>query len=104
MDNRFVGLLILMALFSIASVCSAQSDEKGQAWLPPSWVWGSGYTPYDYAGGAYMNGYDPFFYGRTYNPYGNVFSYYSYQGKTYNPYSYYYWYPYSYYNYNWRYS
>ncbi len=113
MDRRIVGLLLLLSLLPVASVCQAQSDDTEQAWHPPSWVWGSGYTPYDYPGGAYTNGFDPFFYyglsGKTYNPYGDIFTYYGYQGKTYHPYRYNYWYPqsywypYSYYNYYWRY-
>ena len=99
-DTRIVGLVLLLSLLPIASVCSAQSNDNEQAWLPPSWVMGSGYAPYDYLGGAMAYGYDPFFYngltGHTYNPYGDIFSYYGYQGKTYNPYPYYYGYPQSY--------
>ncbi|MDD4162995.1 MAG: hypothetical protein PHW87_11020 [Methanothrix sp.] len=97
MNKKFVALLLLPAMLLVAPICLAQPDhDKEQVWLPPGWVFGSGYTPYDYPGSVWGWGYDPF-------------SYYSYQGKTYKPYrySYYYypssiWYP-SYYQYNYDY-
>ena len=97
MDKKFVALLLLLAMLLVAPICLAQWDhDREQVWLPPSWVFGSGYTPYDYPGSVGGWGYDSF-------------SYYSHQGKTYNPYrdsNYYYpgstWYP-SYYRYNYNY-
>jgi len=99
MSMKFVALLLLPALLLVAPVCLAQSDQdKEQVWRPPSWVFGSGYSPYDYPGSVW--GWE-----------GDVFSYYNYQGKTYHPYRYYYpsgvWYPYyyryGYYPYTYRY-
>ncbi len=92
MNKKFVALLLLLAMLPTAPICLAQEDHTQNQWRPPSWVFGSGYTPYDYPTWGYW--YDPF-------------SYYSYQGKTYHPnyYSYYYNYPYNYrwypYNYWW---
>jgi len=88
MNKKFVALLLLPAMLLVASICLAQSDHgHEQVWLPSSWVFGSGYSPYDYPGSVIGWGYDPF-------------SYYSYQGKTYNPYRYSY--PYTYYGgYHW---
>lgn len=94
MNKKFVALMLLPAMLLVAPICLAQSHhDREQVWLPPSWVFGSGYTHYDYPGSVGGWGYDPF-------------SYYSHQGKTYNPYrysNYYYpgstWYP-SYYRYN----
>jgi hypothetical protein len=89
MSMKFAALLLLPALLLVAPVCLAQSDQvKEQVWRPPSWVFGSGYSPYDYPGSVW--GWE-----------GDVFSYYNYQGKTYQPYRYYYypggvWYPYYY--------
>ncbi len=60
------------------------SGDHNNNWLPPSWAFGSGYTPADY--------YYPGMWGYGYSP----FAYYSYQGKTYNPYSNYYSYQYPY--------
>lgn len=88
MNKKFKALLPLLAMVLVAPICMAQSgDENEDRWLPPSWVFGSGYTPYDYPGSFWDRGYDPF-------------SYYNYQGKTYHPYrySYNYWYPYNYYS------
>jgi hypothetical protein len=113
MDKRIVALMLLLSLLPVASVCSAQLNNVGQVWVPPSWVWGNGYTPYYYPGGAFAYGFNPFIYygqtGKTFNPYGDIFAYYNYQGKTYNPYPNYYrypgtyLYPYGYYSYYWRY-
>ncbi len=99
MNKKFVALLLLLAMLLLAPSCLAQMDHdqgSNNIWLTPSWVFGSGYTPYDYyPSGLWGYGYDPF-------------SYYSYQGKTYNPYRYYYsyqypyrysyWYPFNYYS------
>jgi hypothetical protein len=85
MNKKFLALLLLPAMLLVAPICLAQSDHnQEQVWLPPSWVFGSGYAPYDYPVSLGGWGYDPF-------------SYYNYQGKTYNPYRYsYYYYPYTY--------
>ncbi len=92
-----MSLLLLLAMLLLAPNCLAQGDHdmgSNNVWLPPSWAFGSGYTPADY--------YYPSMWGYGYSP----FAYYSYQGKTYNPYSNYYsyqyprysyWYPYNYY-------
>lgn len=122
MNKILVTLLLLLSLLPLAAVCLAQSDDQEQVWLPPNWVWGSGYTPYDYPVGASGHGYDPFIYyshpGKTYNPYSDPFIYYNHPGKTYYPYSYsfyhypdsawypypyFYWDPYSYYSDYWWY-
>jgi len=91
MNKKFVTLLLLPAMLLVAPICLAQSDDDHeQVWRPPNWVFGSGYTSYDYPGSVGHLGYDPF-------------SYYSYQGKTYHPYRYpYTWYP-SYHQYNYDY-
>jgi hypothetical protein len=114
MDKRLVTLLLMIFLLPATAVCLAQSSDQEAAWLPSSWVWGSGYAPYYYPGGAWGYGYGPFTYyslpgktfnpygdiftyysrpGKTFNPYGDIFTYYSRPGKTYNPYPYFYWYP-----------
>ncbi|MFZ3149484.1 MAG: hypothetical protein WA137_10625 [Methanothrix sp.] len=114
MNKKFVALLLLPAMLIVASICLAQSDhDQEQAWLPPSWVFGSGYTPYDYPSSVGSWGYDPFTYyshqGKTYHPYrysyiGSAWypSYYQYNYDYYYPYTYrYYWYPYTYHNGYW---
>jgi len=90
MNKKFWALLLFLATLLVAPVNLAKSDDGEDQWLPPSWVYGSGYSPYDYPGSVWGGWYDPF-------------SYYGYQGKTYHPYRYYYyhypgisWYPYSY--------
>lgn len=112
MDKGFVALLLLL-LLPIGLISLAQSNDQEQIWRPPSWVWGSGYTPSDFYG-PWGYGYDPFYYyshpGKTYYPYIDPFTYYNHPGKTFHPYrfsNYYYpydiWYPYGYYsNYWWN--
>ncbi len=100
-----MALLLLLAMFLVAPVCLAQPNDQGQVWLPPSWVFGSGYTPSDYSGSMGSWGYDPFSYynyqGKTYYPYNPY--YYYYPGSTSYPYSYSYWYPYNIYGYPYAY-
>lgn len=103
MNKILAALLPLLAMILAAPICVAQSDdETGNHWLPPSWVLGSGYTPYDYPGSLWYRGSDPFSYysyqGKTYHPY--RYSYYYYPGGAWYPYSYRYsyWYPYNYYS------
>jgi len=103
MKQKFKVLLLLSATLMIAQICSAQSDDQEQVWLPPSWIFGSGYTPYDYSG-FWGSGYDSFYYygyqGKTYYPY-RYSNYYSPAGTWY-PSRYSYWYPYNYYSiYRW---
>lgn len=103
MDKKFLILLLLPAMMLLAPVCLAQSDDQEQVWLPPSWVFGSGYTPSDYLGSAWYRGYDPFYYysyqGKTYYPY--RYSYYYYPGSSWYPYRYSYLYPYNYHSNYW---
>ena len=115
MNKKLVALLLTLAMLLVAPICLAQSDHHHeQVWLPPSWVFGSGYTPYDYPSSVGGWGYDPFTYynyqGKTYHPY--RYPYYYNPGSTwypsyyqydyYNPYTYrYYWYPNTYYGGYW---
>ncbi len=106
MGKGIWALLLLLFLIPVATISVAQSDDQEQIWRPPSWVWGSGYSPYDFYGHPWAYGYDPYYYyshaGKTYHPYDDPFIYYSHPGKTFHPYSDYYyyldgtWYPYSY--------
>ncbi len=98
MNNKFIALLLLLSPALVVSVCLAQSVDQEQVWLPPSWVWGSGYTPADYPSSASGWAYDPFYYysyqGKTYYPY--RYAFYSYPGGIGYPYDYAYLYPYGY--------
>ena len=54
--SRMVGalLLLLLAMLLASPICQAQSDDdKEPVLLPPSWVFGSGYAPYDYSPYSY---------------------------------------------------
>jgi len=101
MNKKLVALMLLLAILLITPICMAQpdDDDQEQVWLPPSWVFGSGYSPYDYPSSVW-GWYDPFAYysrqGKTYHPY--IYSYYYYP---YSTYPYYYQYNYYPYTYNW---
>jgi hypothetical protein len=111
LNKKFVAFLLLPTMLMLASICQAQSDhDQKQVWLPPSWVFGSGYTPYDYHSSLWGWVYDPFSYynyqGKTYHPFS--YSYYHYPGIQYPSYAYPYMYPYypytyPYYGYQYRY-
>ncbi len=86
-DAMFITFTILL----LAPISFAQ-DSDDQIWLPPSWVYGNGYTPYDYMPYSYYNDYygNMPYYSNSLIGWGSPYAYYSqYLGGSLNqPYSY----------------